>query len=235
MKAREILIAVAIKNKGNWENTYKDIMNKVYPSEEEISKTKDIQCITLLDEEYPDKLKRGYKPPFVLFYKGNIELLKSDNIIAVIGTRTPKQKTLDFTEKFVSKQTDKVIITTDANGIAEKVRKATRRAGVKTIVVLGGSLDYKEVVGDLIISEYPLNTTPNMENYPFRNRIVAQLANQVCVMDLKEHSGNLITISNALSAGKNIYVVPDIEEEDSKANELIDEGAYCLTLATTLE
>ncbi len=42
----------------------------------EYMKNKNIKIITINDEEYPQKLKNIYDYPILLYYKGNIEILK---------------------------------------------------------------------------------------------------------------------------------------------------------------
>lgn len=82
MKARDILIALYLKYDGDWDKIYSAIKDK----KTENLNTKKIKqlrvkyetnfnFITLLDEEYPEQLKHGYKPPFVIMYYGNINLL----------------------------------------------------------------------------------------------------------------------------------------------------------------
>ena len=44
---------------------------------------------TIDDEIYPECLKQIYNPPTKLYYKGNLELLKSERMVAVVGTRNP--------------------------------------------------------------------------------------------------------------------------------------------------
>jgi len=36
---------------------------------------------TIVDKEYPNKLKMIDRPPFVIFYKGNLDLLNEKKII----------------------------------------------------------------------------------------------------------------------------------------------------------
>ena len=51
----------------------------------EYMKNKNIKIITINDEEYPQKLKNIYDYPILLYYKGNIEILKRKSI-AIIGS-----------------------------------------------------------------------------------------------------------------------------------------------------
>ncbi|WP_288264296.1 DNA-processing protein DprA, partial [uncultured Streptococcus sp.] len=46
--------------------------------------------ISILDDEYPIELKTCYNPPVLLFYQGNVDLLKRPKM-AVVGARTASQ------------------------------------------------------------------------------------------------------------------------------------------------
>ena len=243
-KARDILIATVIKNKGDWDKTYQDITNKYYPSEEEIAKASEVECITLLDSEYPTALKQGFKPPFVLFYKGDKTLLNGEQPLAILGTRNPKETTLNFTERLVAKLSDKKIITKLSLGVDTKVVETALKNGNKTIVLMCSGIDYcypasnkelyeKVAEQGLIISELPFDTLPSQNASAYTNRIIASLCSKLLVADLVKQSGVYIAISQALQNGKDIYVKPDLEDEESAENQLIEEGAYCLTLSTT--
>ena len=242
MEARKLIIALAIKHNGEWLSIYRDIQDKVMPTEEELAKAEGIECITILDDDYPTALKQGFKPPFVLFCKGNKQLLNDTDILAVVGSRNPTGRTITFTEKFVSSRNE-TIITGMNIGINSKVAHTALENGNNTILVLAEGIDNKATFPELydkvaekglIISEYPFNTPAQKENFAFRYRLISGLCKAVCIMDIKQHSGTNVLVMNAINSGKEIYVKPDIESKDSYENQLIDEGANCLTLATTI-
>lgn len=72
MSVRDILISLYVKNNGDWEKIYEDIRNKNTIEKEEAKKmvndftAKHKKVITLLDDDYPERLKRTFKPPFVI-------------------------------------------------------------------------------------------------------------------------------------------------------------------------
>ena len=86
----------------------------------------------------------------------------------------------------------------------------------------------------LIISEYPLDTPKTQESCMFRQRIISSLCKALCVMDITKQSGTNVLVMNSINNGKEIFVKPDVDSKDSYANELINEGANCLTLSTTI-
>ncbi len=70
MKARDIVLTVWALCDGDWQRTFDYIRNKRPMSEELIEETlagldKD-DYITIVDEDYPENLKKVSKPPFVI-------------------------------------------------------------------------------------------------------------------------------------------------------------------------
>ena len=113
----------------------------------------------------------------------------------------------------------------------------------KTIAVLGNGLDTifppenaklaENIIksGGCVISEYPLGTGPNRENFPARNRIISGLCNGVLVIEAKPKSGTMITIDFALEQGRDVYAIPgNIDSINSiGTNELLKQGAKLVT------
>ena len=107
-----------------------------------------------------------------------------------------------------------------ALGIDKSAHTGALFAQGKTIAVIGTGLNYiypkenEELVHQilksdgLIISEYPLNTKPEKQNFPKRNRIIGALCDGLLVVEAGQKSGALITAEYALEYGKNIYAIP---------------------------
>lgn len=205
----------------------------------------DIGVITILDKDYPERLKHIYDAPMILYYKGNKKLLNHSYTIGMIGCRRcseyGKQVSLTFSNKLAKQGVS--IISGMAKGIDSYSHMGCIQAGGKTIAVLGNGLDQiypKENVGlynkileteGLILSEYVIGTKPNKLNFPARNRIISGLSDGVIVVEAKEKSGTLNTVDFALDQGKDVFVVPgNITSESSiGTNELIKQGAKCIT------
>ena len=241
-----MLIALATKYSGDYDCMLADITSRKLEGLEDLER--DNRCITILDSDYPKSLKNTVRPPLVLFYKGDITLLNAKDKIAVVGTREPSGEAEMFTDTFISKcvASDRVIVTGLSMGIGATATLSALESGKKVIAVLGSGIDfcwpvcnkdlYERIIaeGGLVISEYPFSTEPLMTHFPARNRIIAALADSVCSMELKQRSGALITINYALSQGKTVYAKPNLFEINDVNNHLIDEGANCLTLSTTI-
>jgi len=192
------------------------------------------------DALYPKRLKEIYLPPVVLFYKGRLELFNRLSI-GIVGARnhTPYSKEAleyilpDILERKVS------IISGLARGVDSLAHQLTLDLNGETIAVIGNGINIcypkenqslYDAIGKkgLILSEYPLDSSPLKFHFPYRNRIIAGLSHGLCVIEAKLHSGSLITANVALSENRQVFALPgNITSEYSKGtNELITAGAF---------
>ena len=242
MEPRENLLYLALKFRGDWDKIYEcltkheDIDQK---EAERLINSVNSKYLTILDEEYPSILRESYRPPFVLFYHGDISLLEDKKQkIAVVGSRKASPYGKEMTEKLVKAiSKDFVIISGLAYGIDACAHKSAIDSGGKTIAVLGNGINfhylecnqdlYKEIKEKhLILSEYPDMTPPKPDYFPVRNRIIAGLTINLLVTEGKNGSGTQITAMLVAQRSGNVCCVPTTAGEDSLCNALIKEGAY---------
>ncbi len=231
------LLAYSIKYEGDYSSIKQAILNN-----EPYLPVKDKGFyFTICDECYPDSLRNLKNPPFVLFYKGNIELLKSP-AVSVIGSRNAIEYASRWTEILVKELAlNYTIISGLAKGIDGLAHRVAIQSG-KTIAILGSGIDviYPKSNTDLyyliekeglILSEYPNKTEVRKHQFVMRNRIIAALGQCLFVMQSNLKSGSMITVNVALDCGKDIYCLPfncdQIEGEGN--NFLIQQGANILT------
>ena len=248
MTGREILLYLALKYNGDWEKMFHAVETK-----ERIDKAlaSDLlsqnvgQYITIVDPDYPETIHRSVKPPLVLFYKGNLELIRNERKnLSYIGSRntTPygERMAKEICGKLVQKGVN--IVNGMARGIDAVALRAALDAGGRGIAVLGSGIDnpYPSSSRDiydrlkengLILSEYPLKTPPRKEHFPMRNRIVAALSHGLVVGESSKLSGSLITVNFALGYDKEIGCVPFEAGKDSACNALIRDGAHLIETA----
>ena len=191
---------------------------------------------TIEDDIYPQCLKEISNPPLKLYYKGNLDLLKDERLIAVVGTRNPSSYGKLCCEYMVKKMTSAniTIVSGFAKGIDSIAHKTSLLTGGKTIAVIASGLDiiypasnlslYREIEEKgLILSEYEAGVKPFKFNFPQRNRIIAGLSKGIIVVESKDRGGSLITADLALEFNRDVYAVPgDVFSEYSKGcNNLI--------------
>lgn len=241
MNAREILIFLAVKYEGNWEKIFNAIKEKENADEADviaINRNVKSKTLTILDEDYPDYLKSIYKPPLVLFYYGDISLIKDyRKNVTFIGSRKYSLYGKEMTEKMVKVVSEECnIVSGMAYGIDSIAHQAAIDAGNRTIAVLGSGIDccypssnetlYKKIKENhLVLSEYPGEVAPSTQNFPNRNRIVATLSRACVITEAYERSGTSITANIALSHGRDVFCVPYLADKGSLCNRLIAQGA----------
>jgi len=198
-----------------------------------------IKVLTYWDDAYPPRLKKIYDAPVILFYIGDISVLKTD-AIGVVGTRNPSEYGKMVTEKFCRDLVNYNLTIT--SGLARGVDTVAHRTAIKnkgkTIAVLGCGLDQiyppenknlaKHIAENgVIISEYRIGTIPDPVNFPRRNRIISGLSLGILVSEAGEKSGALITAYQALDQNREVFAIPGqiTSRKSLGTNQLIKQGA----------
>ena len=206
---------------------------------------KDVWFVSLIDSHYPELLKSSHNPPFVLFGRGNKEVLSLPQKIGIVGTRRITSYGRQVTEMITSDlvRNNFCIVSGLALGVDSVAHATTVENNGKTIAVLGCGVDccnplsnqnlYNRILenGSCIISEFPLSQPPTTGSFPSRNRIIAGISQAVVVTEGALDSGALITARDAFKDGRKVFAVPgQIMSQLSKGpNELLKEGATVIT------
>lgn len=208
LKAKELLVAVAAKNKGDWNKIIKFIRAKEKPTGEEIEKFSPLadQAITVLDENYPETWKNSYMPPIVLFYKGG-------------------EKSL------LSKINRSAIFVVD-DGKGPQVKKIIEDLLEHGGLIVKPDLDSGDLLvmdkeQTLILSEYPCGDY-DMESKEQRTRVAqigAGLCGKLFIGATRESSIVTASVIAALNSGGDVYAIPMHLGTTYKNNEFIREGA----------
>ncbi|RZI48221.1 DNA-processing protein DprA [Lactococcus kimchii] len=199
---------------------------------------KKFSSISILDSAYPDRLRQIYNPPALLFYQGNIELLKYPKL-AFVGSRASSSSGILSVQKIIKELKQSFII---VSGLAKGIDAASHISAIKsqtpTIAVIGSGLDVfypaenrklQEYMAqkELIITEYSPGEKPLKYHFPERNRIIAGLSRGVVVVEAKLRSGSLITSERALEEGRDVFAIPGniTEGYSDGCHHLIQQGA----------
>lgn len=202
-----------------------------------------VKLIFFDSEYYPDNLYRIYDFPFVLFYRGNKDLLLFKRKISIVGTRNNTKysnNALDIIIPFLVKN-NFVVVSGLASGVDGIAHLKTLRNQGYTIGVIahGHNTIYPEenkylykIMEEkhLIISEY--FPTAKIRKYRFleRNRIVAGVGCGLLITEAGIKSGTSRTIDYALDIGSTVMCLPGRfgDKMSIALNEHIKNGAVMI-------
>lgn len=211
-----------------------------YNLRESILQELGIELILYTDEAYPDVLKEVYRPPGILYVKGNFSLANLN--IGMVGSRraTAYGKNVAYSlSKALSNESVR-IISGLAKGIDANSHKGALEGVGGTVAVLGCGIDriyprenaklYEEILSHpdgSIISEWPLAAVAKDWHFPARNRIIAGLSEGVVVVEAAKKSGSLISANYALEYGKEVFAVPGLitSQQSVGCHRLLKDGA----------
>lgn len=179
-----------------------------------------IQCIGILEDDYPKLLKECVDAPIILFYKGNLSLLKN-NCLAMVGTRKISAYGKEVTTSLLAhlQQYKPTIVSGMAYGVDIAVYHETRKLNLPTVGIMGTSFKklypavhknyYNDLfINGLVITEYAGFNTLVPELFTRRNRIIAGLCSATVVIESSETGGSLSTAYFANDYGREVYAVP---------------------------
>jgi DNA processing protein len=178
------------------------------------------RIITYWDDDYPKLLRKIYYPPLMIQILG--ELKDSDEFaVAIVGTRMPTAYGKMQAEKIASALAEQqiTIVSGLARGIDSIAHNSALKVNGKTISVIGSGLDviyppenkklFQQIAEQgLIISEFPLGTKPDAQNFPKRNRIIAGISLGTVVVETKHTGGAMQTAAHALDQNREVFAVP---------------------------
>lgn len=206
-----------------------------------------IKILLITDPDYPAILKEIPAPPPILYVRGNEKVLNK-TVIAVVGTRKMSSYGRQAAQELVTGLviSNLTIVSGLAFGVDAEALNAALNAKAQCVAVLASSIDdasispranfllaQKIIDNGCIISEYPLGSNVQKQNFPIRNRIISGLALGTLVVEADEESGALITANYSLEQNREVFAVPgSIFSPTSRGtNQLIKKGAKLVNSA----
>src|SRR3954468_7343482 len=227
----------------NWESTV-DLSA-------ELQRIRDFGALVLTQQSasYPRALREIHAPPIVLYVWG--ELLDRDHhAIGVIGARRTTHYGTESAKKLAYQlaYAGLTVISGLARGIDTAAHQGALAAKGRTIAVIGSGLSklyppenaaLAEKIADgngAVVSEFSMEIEPDRQTFPMRNRIISGWSHGILVVEAGLNSGALITASQAIEQGRNVYAVPGHINAPSAmgSNRLIQQGAKLVMEASDI-
>lgn len=201
---------------------------KVNEADIEVAKSKSSQIIkicrkqkigimTILDEDFPQKLKIIEDNPVILYYKGDKSCLNKASI-AVIGTRKPTAhgERVSYKLSSILSQKGYCIVSGLANGCDTFAHLGSLSISAKTIAVMPCGLDiiypktnsnlFNKIIDDggCVISEYPPGQKLFKNQLVERDRLQSALSEAIVVIESTINGGTFHTVNYAFSQNKKV-------------------------------
>jgi DNA processing protein len=186
---------------------------------------------------YPPLLAELESAPPALVVRGHIHLLEKP-VIAMVGARNASAAACRFARQLAQGIGDAGAVV--ASGLARGIDSAAHDGALATgtVAVIAGGIDVvyppenearQQAIAEqgLLIAEMPPGTEPRARHFPYRNRIIAGLAQGTVVVEAAPKSGSLITARYAAEFGREVMAVPGspLDPRAQGCNQLIREGA----------
>lgn len=181
-----------------------------------------IRPLTMVCDDYPERLRDCDDAPIVLFYRGNADL-NQRRIVSIVGTRHCTAYGQDILTKFCQDLKelcpDVLIVSGLAYGVDICAHRNALRNSFDTIGVLAHGLDmlypsaHRDTAKDMLshgglLTEFLTNTNPDKMNFVRRNRIVAGISDATIVVESAARGGSLITADIAQSYARDVFTFP---------------------------
>ena len=179
--------------------------------------------ILLLDDGvYPALLREIFDPPLTLYVKGAWAECFDAPCVALVGSRQCSTYGRNAAEMLARELASRgvTIVSGLARGIDGAAHRGALDGGGRTVAVMATGFDEiyprehaklaEEIVdkGGALVTQFPLETPPLPENFPYRNRVISGLSLGVVVVEATERSGSLITARLALEQNREVFAVP---------------------------
>lgn len=201
------------------------------------------RVITAEDDEYPAALREIHDPPIVLYVRGQITD-RDRHAVAVVGSRRASHYATECAKKlsFQMAYAGLTVVSGLARGIDTASHQGALAAKGRTIAIIGSGLGHiyppentelADRIADsgAVISEFPIDTKPDRQTFPIRNRVVTGCSFAVLVVEAGANSGALISANMAAEQGRTLYAVPGRIDQPTclGSNRLIQQGAKLVT------
>lgn len=177
-----------------------------------------IMVLFYYDSNYPESLRKISNPPFVLFVKGNIELLNKIPIVSIAGTRKISNYSAKKLEKVVSQLVNRGygIVSGLALGTDTIANKIAYESGGYSIAIIPSSIfsiepkSNTQIANNIlsnngtIISEHYSEIT-SKSRFINRNRIISGMGTSLLIPEFNEKSGTMHTARFAWKQHKLIF------------------------------
>ena len=245
---REKLIALSWLKKGNWKDMY-----EVLKSDSQLKCIDEAfahRCadrfgdgvLTWMDDAFPECWREMPKPPFVVFYQGDLKRLQSF-VVSIVGGKELSPYTDDTLQKTIQALPPNVCLLSgfergvEATGMAYGTSlMGILAAGLNSIAPYAKYAAFKRMdKSSLLLTELPPEVPLNQAAYNRSYHLMHELSQLICVFDLPTFDTRKRYLSYLVELGKEVVVAPNRPFLNTAGGlELVNAGAHLLLNPKTL-
>lgn len=208
--AHDVLVALAIRDDGDWDAIHNDIKARETLPDDSISAAREVPedaAVTMIDDGYPERLKKMMRPPFVLFRTKGSGPLPTGRAAYLINQATdvddPYPDVAETTVRCHLVTNGWTIVRTDHATIRVEYPDGT--VSEWSIIPDGRAKTSRDAVDHLLVA--------------------AALCDLTVIVAGPKGGKASVAAASALSVGNDVYAVPHPLGSDSLCNELLANGA----------
>jgi DNA processing protein len=188
---------------------------------------------TILDSDYPARLRGIHQAPPVLFARGT--LIADDSAVSVVGSRKASDRGLDIAAgvayELVSR--DVTVVAGLALGIDTAAHRAALSVGGRTVAIIGTGINrtypaqnaglHAEIAASgLLLSQFWPDAPPQKQNFLMRNATMSGYGLATVVVEAGEHSGARAQARMAVDHGRPVILTEMVLKRNEWAQALQD-------------
>ncbi|NUR28602.1 MAG: DNA-protecting protein DprA [Catenulispora sp.] len=189
--------------------------------------------VTVLDPEYPARLRGVHEAPPVLFARG--ELRPEDFGVSVVGSRRASDRGLQTAAAIAQElvHLDVTVVSGLAQGIDTAAHKATLALGGRTVAVVGTGIrrhypaanrNLQDEIGErgLLLSQFWPDDPPQKHTFLMRNATMSGYGMATIVVEAGETSGARAQARMAVGHGRPVILTDGVVQANQWARDLVD-------------
>ncbi|WP_258942885.1 DNA-processing protein DprA [Actinomadura luteofluorescens] len=189
--------------------------------------------LTVLDPEYPERLKSIHQAPPILFARGS--LVEKDQGVSVVGSRNASPRGLEIAANVAHELAMRkvTVIAGLAAGIDTAAHRAALDAGGRTVAVIGTGINkvypaanralHEEIAAKgLLLSQFWPDAPPQKHTFLMRNATMSGYGIATFVVEAGEISGARAQARMAVEHGRPVILTDLVVERNQWAKLLID-------------
>ncbi|WP_217898486.1 DNA-processing protein DprA [Haloechinothrix alba] len=187
--------------------------------------------LSILDPDYPSRLREIYQAPPFLFARGRV--MPDDLAVSVVGSRKASERARDIARLIAGDLVEAGI--TVLSGLAEGIDTAAHEAALdadgRTVAILGTGIsraypesnrELQDTIAEagLVLSQFWPDAPPQRHSFPMRNAVMSGYGRATVVVEAGEHSGARTQARKAVEHGRPVILTDDVVASTEWAKKL---------------